>query len=180
MNTGDMFRDAAEKRAQTERERQERAATERTDQEAQLEKARSHATTINQRLRDALDYFSKREFPAAKQTDYDFQHNFEFSPIPELATSQLYTRLTIYAGRNVTDTMGSNPPYRSHYELELSGDETTGRITAHFRDNSTKHAQQLDSLNLEAEMSESWLHGVFETFAATMLQADAKTDRDRR
>jgi hypothetical protein len=179
MNAGDMYKKAEEERQQRERERQEKAARHKAERESQLETAKAHGAAINSRLRAALEALRRLEFPKAEQAGYKFQHSFGFSRIPALATQQLYSYLIVYIGRNVVDTLDGTPPYRAPYELRFGGNEATGCIDVFYRDNRANQNQQLDTLRAEAELSDQWLHEIFENFSRRMLQSESDFERHR-
>ncbi|MFZ1221169.1 MAG: hypothetical protein WAO00_17895 [Chthoniobacterales bacterium] len=171
MSTEDIFKTSERRRAAMAEEQQQRNAIEAAEREDKLERARKNLPLIDQRLRAALKYLGQHEFATPRSNGYQIEHSFSLTTNPAVAAGQTYNVLTLFMGRQVTQTF-SEPRYRAPYQLILKGDELSGTTSAHFHSTNDPHYdRQLDSLNLEGQL-EPWIVQVFHDFVASVVSRD--------
>jgi len=173
MDTNDIIKNSAKRQTEITERQQQDALNEKARHQDQAKKANEHAVAINARLQSGLSHLSAEEFPKVKGNGYDIQHNFRFSRNPASAVQQLYGGLDLYMSQGgVAHRLGGTPPYEADYELIFSGDESSGTIAASFRSHPTGRTEPLGAFSSAAELSDSQLREVFQSFIKLSMECE--------
>jgi hypothetical protein len=171
MGLDNLFDEAAKRRAEIARDREEQAQKNEVERKSQTEQKRQNAIRIDQRLRSAHEYLVRTHFPVAKSKGYDIQHEYELTPT---VTGQTYSQLHVYMHRGsiVHVFGGRRPSYQADHQLSFEGDEDSGDISIFLHSRIGNTEEQLDHIRSDAELNDAALDAVFESFVKRSLELE--------
>jgi len=173
----DIFKQSEKRRAEIDAGRKTAAKKEYAQAQAHNKKVTTNAKTINQYLRNSLEYFSEKQMPSVKRNNYDIEHDMrcDSSVRSDAPQPQYVSSLFLYMNRgSLLRTMDINLPYKARHIFCMLGNEQQGKIEIGYIENMDKESK-IGEIPLTEQIDTALLDKHFESFLLTAMSNEEES-----